>query len=218
MGLMKIAIVGAGAIGGYAGVKLALAGERVTFLARGANLEAIRSRGIKLILSDDTELVARDVEATADYSAPGPQDIVILAVKAHQMDAVAHGVPRLFGPATVVLPCRTGFRTGTFMGTAVRSRAGVWRQSTRPASACARSRRRASLAVWSIRPRSWWRPGSSATSKAIVFPWASWTAPRVGGRARCPSASPAPDSKRRCSTTSGRRSGSSSGETSRSIR
>ena len=47
MGLMKIAIVGAGAIGGYAGVKLALAGERVTFLARGANLEAIRSRGIK---------------------------------------------------------------------------------------------------------------------------------------------------------------------------
>src|SRR5205823_8472022 len=51
-GLMKIAIVGAGAIGGYAGVKLALAGERVTFLARGANLEAIRSRGIKLILSE----------------------------------------------------------------------------------------------------------------------------------------------------------------------
>src|SRR5256885_14864418 len=108
MGLMKIAIVGAGAIGGYAGVKLALAGERVTFLARGANLEAIRSRGIKLILSDDTELVAREGEATADYSAPRPHDIVILAVKAHQMDAVAHGVPRLFGPATVVVTMQNG--------------------------------------------------------------------------------------------------------------
>src|SRR2546421_12877184 len=116
MGLMKIAIVGAGAIGGYAGVKLALAGERVTFLARGANLEAIRSRGIKLILSDDTELVARDVEATADYSAPGPQDIVILAVKAHQMDAVAHGVPRLFGLATVVVTMQNGIPYWNFCG------------------------------------------------------------------------------------------------------
>src|SRR5256885_9671642 len=63
MGLMKIAIVGAGAIGGYAGVKLALAGERVTFLARGANLEAIRSRGLKLILS-------RSEEHTSELQSP----------------------------------------------------------------------------------------------------------------------------------------------------
>jgi 2-dehydropantoate 2-reductase len=105
---MKIAIVGAGAIGGYVGVKLALAGERVTFLARGATLEAIRSRGAKLILSDDTELVASDAQATADYSAPGPQDIVILAVKAHQMDAVANEVPKLFGPGTVVVTMQNG--------------------------------------------------------------------------------------------------------------
>src|SRR5205814_937097 len=75
-----------------------------------------RSRGMKLILSDDTELVARDVEATADYSAPGPQDIVILAVKAHQMDAVAHGVPRLFGPATVVVTMQNGIPYWYFYG------------------------------------------------------------------------------------------------------
>jgi 2-dehydropantoate 2-reductase len=106
--LMKIAIVGAGAIGGYAGVKLALAGERVTFLARGANLEAIRSRGVKLILSDDTELVARDVQATADYTSAGPQDIVILAVKAHQMAAVANDVPKLLGPETSVVTMQNG--------------------------------------------------------------------------------------------------------------
>jgi 2-dehydropantoate 2-reductase len=105
---MKIAIVGAGAVGGYVGVKLALAGERVTFLARGANLEAIRARGVKLILSDDTELVARDVQATADYSVAGPQDIVIIAVKAQQMHAVANGVPKLFGPETLVITMQNG--------------------------------------------------------------------------------------------------------------
>lgn len=105
---MQIAIVGAGAIGGYAGVKLALAGERVTFMARGANLDAIRSRGVKLILSDNTELVARDVQATADYTAAGPQDIVILAVKAHQVGAVANEVPKLFGPETVVVTMQNG--------------------------------------------------------------------------------------------------------------
>jgi 2-dehydropantoate 2-reductase len=105
---MKIAIVGAGAIGGYVGVKLALAGEQVTFLARGANLDAIRSRGFKLILSDETELVASDVQATADYGAAGPQDIVILAVKAHQVEAVAPDVPKLFGPETSVVTMQNG--------------------------------------------------------------------------------------------------------------
>jgi 2-dehydropantoate 2-reductase len=105
---LRIAIVGAGAVGGYAGVKLALAGERVTFLARGANLDAIRTRGMKLIMSDGAELVARDVQATADYSAAGPQDMVILAVKAHQVDAVANEVPKLFDRQTCVLTMQNG--------------------------------------------------------------------------------------------------------------
>lgn len=105
---MRIAIVGAGAVGGYAGVKLALAGERVTFLARGANLDAIRTRGMKLIMSDGAELVARDVQATSDYAAAGPQDMVILAVKAHQVDAVANEVPKLFGPETCVVTMQNG--------------------------------------------------------------------------------------------------------------
>ncbi len=105
---MKIAIVGAGAIGGYVGVKLSLAGERVTFVARGANLDAIRSRGVKLVLSDGAELVARDVQATADCSAAGPQDLVILAVKAHQLETVASEVPKLFGPETCVVTMQNG--------------------------------------------------------------------------------------------------------------
>ncbi len=105
---MKIAIVGAGAVGGYVGVKLALAGEEVTCLARGANLEAIRGRGLKLIMNDGTELVTNSVRATADYTAAGPQDLVILAVKAHQVEAVAGELPKLFGPETSVVTMQNG--------------------------------------------------------------------------------------------------------------
>ena len=76
---MKIAIIGAGAIGGYVGVKLALAGEDVTFIVRGANLDAIRQNGMKLIMHDGSEQVARNVTATDDYDEAGPQDMVILA-------------------------------------------------------------------------------------------------------------------------------------------
>ena len=105
---MKIAIIGAGAIGGYVGVKLALAGEDVTFVARGANLQAIRNNGMKLVLSDGTEQVATNVKATDDYAQAGKQDLVILAMKAHQLDAVADELPRLFGPDTTVVTMQNG--------------------------------------------------------------------------------------------------------------
>jgi 2-dehydropantoate 2-reductase len=105
---MKIAIIGAGAIGGYVGVKLALAGEDVTFIVRGANLEAIRNNGMKLIMHDGSEHVARDVKATNDYAAAGVQDVVILAMKAHQLDTVARDVPKLLGPHTVIVTMQNG--------------------------------------------------------------------------------------------------------------
>jgi 2-dehydropantoate 2-reductase len=105
---MKIAIVGAGAIGGFVGAKLALAGEQVTFMVRGANLAAIRANGIRLVLADGTEQVAGHVTATDDYQAAGPQDMVILAVKAHQVEAVVNDVPKLFGPDTVVITMQNG--------------------------------------------------------------------------------------------------------------
>src|SRR6202049_4650181 len=106
--MMKIAIIGAGAIGGYVGVNLALAGEDVTFIVRGANLDAIRKNGIKLMMSDGSEHVAANVKATDDYAVAGPQDMVILAVKAHQVEAVANDVPKLFGPDTVVITMQNG--------------------------------------------------------------------------------------------------------------
>jgi 2-dehydropantoate 2-reductase len=105
---MKIAIIGAGAIGGLVGARLALAGEDVTFLVRGANLEAIRARGIQLIETSGEVRVATQVGATDDYAAAGPQEVVVLAVKAHQVADVAARVPLLFGPDTVVVTMQNG--------------------------------------------------------------------------------------------------------------
>src|ERR1700680_196452 len=105
---MKIAIIGAGAIGGYVGVKLALSGEDVTFIVRGANLDAIRNNGMKLVMSDGTEHLASGVKATNDYAAAGAQDMVILAMKAPQVEAVAEEVPKLYGPDTVVVTMQNG--------------------------------------------------------------------------------------------------------------
>jgi len=124
---MKIAIVGCGAIGGYVGARLALAGEDVTFIVRGANLEALRRDGITLLMND-TSHVARNVTATDDYAAAGPQDLVILAVKAHQLEAVASRVPHLFGRDTVVVTMQNGIpywyfhrHGGVLAGSIVRS-------------------------------------------------------------------------------------------------
>ena len=105
---MKIAIIGAGAIGGYVGAKLALAGEDVTFIVRGANLEAIRKNGMKLIMDDGAEHVAAGVKATDDYAQAGEQDMVILAMKAHQVQAVAGDLPALLGPDTTVVTMQNG--------------------------------------------------------------------------------------------------------------
>ncbi|HWR87125.1 MAG TPA: 2-dehydropantoate 2-reductase [Acidiferrobacterales bacterium] len=105
---MKICVVGAGAIGGMMGAKLALAGEDVTLIARGAHLEAIRQNGLKLIEEDGAEHVARQVKATSRLSEAGAQDIVILALKAHQVEPIAAELPALFGPDTIVVTTQNG--------------------------------------------------------------------------------------------------------------
>ena len=125
---MKIAVIGAGAIGGLVGARLALSGASVTFIVRGANLEAIRHSGFTLVTTEGERQVVRDVRATDDYGDAGPQDIVILAMKAHQLEAVANDVPRLFGPETVVVTMQNGIpywyfhrHGGRLEGTTVRS-------------------------------------------------------------------------------------------------
>jgi 2-dehydropantoate 2-reductase len=105
---MKIAVIGAGAIGGYVGVKLALAGNDVSFIVRGANLTTIRRDGMKLIAHDGSEHVARNVRATNDYAQAGVQDVVVIAVKAHQVEAIAGDLPQLLGPETLVVTMQNG--------------------------------------------------------------------------------------------------------------
>ena len=105
---MRVAVIGAGAIGGFVGAHLAHAGEDVTFIARGATLEALKRNGIRAIMCDGTEKAVPRINATSDYAAAGPHDVVVLAMKTHQVEAVAAEVPKLFGPDTVVVPMQNG--------------------------------------------------------------------------------------------------------------
>ena len=105
---MKICIVGAGAIGGMLGVKLALCGHDVTLILRGANLEAVRQNGLTLIEENGNELVAKPIKATSKISEGGVQDVVILGLKAHQVAAVAGDLPQLMHSTTRVVTMQNG--------------------------------------------------------------------------------------------------------------
>jgi 2-dehydropantoate 2-reductase len=136
--MSKISIIGAGAIGGLVGARLALAGEDVTFLVRGANLQAIRDNGITLIEADGTRRVAKNVTATNDYRAAGQQDVVVLAMKAHQVAAVLDELPHLLGPQTIVVPMQNGIPFWYFHGHGGRL-AGSTLQSVDPGGAIGRA-------------------------------------------------------------------------------
>ncbi|MEH1874493.1 2-dehydropantoate 2-reductase [Nostoc sp.] len=125
---MKICIVGAGAIGGYLGAKLALAGEEVTLIARGSHLEAIKKNGLKLLMADGSSQIATPFLATSDIQVAGPQDVVILTVKAHSVPAIAPLLPALYNPHTMVVTAQNGvpwwyFRKygGEYEGTQIQS-------------------------------------------------------------------------------------------------
>ncbi len=105
---MKVAVVGAGAIGGYLGARLSLAGEAVTFIARNRNLEAIGARGFTLIEADGREVVAREARAVQHGADAGPQDVVLLTVKAHQVRELLPTLGALLGPQTAVVTMING--------------------------------------------------------------------------------------------------------------
>jgi 2-dehydropantoate 2-reductase len=105
---MKIGVVGAGAIGGYLGGWLAAAGEEVTFIARGANLQAIRSRGMRVIGEDGADVVAKGALASERMSEAGAQDLVLLTVKAHQVAAVAGDLEHLCHDETAIVTMQNG--------------------------------------------------------------------------------------------------------------
>ena len=105
---MKICIVGAGAIGGMLGVKLALSGHDVTLILRGANLQAVQQNGLTLIEENGNELLAQPVKATSNINEAGVQDVVILGLKAHQVAVVAKDLPLLMHSATRVVTMQNG--------------------------------------------------------------------------------------------------------------
>ena len=104
---MKIAVVGAGAIGGYLGGWLAVSGEEVTFIARGANLDAIRRHGMRVI-DEDGRQVAGTGRAVENMRDAGGQDVVLLTVKAHQVADVAADLRHLVEDGTTIVTMQNG--------------------------------------------------------------------------------------------------------------
>jgi len=103
---MRICIYGAGAIGGYLGVQLALAGQDVTLIARGPHLQAMRENGLKLFIGGE-ERVAHPF-CTDDPSEAGTQDYVIVTLKAHSAPAIVEPMQPLLGPDTAVVTAVNG--------------------------------------------------------------------------------------------------------------
>ncbi len=105
---MRICIVGAGSIGGYLAVLLARAGNEVTVIARGAHLDAVRNRGLRLLCENGSELVASNIKATSSLRDSGQHDLVILAVKAHQIESIAPELSALMHENAVLVPMQNG--------------------------------------------------------------------------------------------------------------
>jgi 2-dehydropantoate 2-reductase len=103
---MRIAVIGAGAVGGFYGARLALAGHDVSFVARGANLEAIRSRGLQVRSSLGDITVSPHVES--DPARIGPVDLVIVAVKTYSNAQALPLAAPLVGAGTLVLTLQNG--------------------------------------------------------------------------------------------------------------
>jgi 2-dehydropantoate 2-reductase len=104
---MRIAIVGAGGVGGYFGAKLARAGESVVMLARGAHLDAIVRDGLRVRSAVDGEFTAK-VEAVASLSGQSPVDMALLCVKSFDTRVAAEALRPVLGPDTGVVSLQNG--------------------------------------------------------------------------------------------------------------
>ncbi|GIK81456.1 MAG: 2-dehydropantoate 2-reductase [Pseudorhodoplanes sp.] len=104
---MRIAVMAAGAVGGYFGARLAMAGHEVHFIARGTHLDAIRKDGLR-IASTHGDLHLKDVKATPRPEDVGPVDIVLFAVKLWDTETAAGQARSLVGPQTRVITLQNG--------------------------------------------------------------------------------------------------------------
>ena len=104
---MRVAIFGTGGAGGRFGAQLARAGEDVTFIARGAHLDAIRSRGLR-VETPSGEVLIQPAQATDDPAQVGPVDLVLVGVKAWQVPDAAQAMRPMIGSGTLVVPLQNG--------------------------------------------------------------------------------------------------------------
>ena len=108
---MKIAVMGAGGVGGYFGGLLARSGHEVTFIARGAHLAAIRQKGLRVESQLDGDFTAQG-KATADTAEAGVQELVLFTVKMYHNESAVAALRPLVGPGTVVLTLQNGIDNG----------------------------------------------------------------------------------------------------------
>jgi 2-dehydropantoate 2-reductase len=113
---MKVTIYGAGAIGGFLGVELSLSGVDVSLVARGPHLDAMRERGLELRIGDETKRAR--IRATDDPEELGPQDYVIVTLKAHSVASIVEKMLPLLGPSTAVVTAQNGILWWYFHGLA----------------------------------------------------------------------------------------------------
>jgi 2-dehydropantoate 2-reductase len=115
---MKIAIMGTGGVGGYYGGLLAKAGKDVTFIARGAHLQAIRKNGLQ-VKSVHGDFQVSKAKATDKPADVGPVDLIIFATKTYQTDEAAKAIKPMVGKDTVVVPLQNGIDAADRIGQVV---------------------------------------------------------------------------------------------------
>lgn len=111
---MKICVIGAGAIGGLLGARLAKAGEDVSLVARGPHFEALRSHGLRFIEEDGSEFTVQPT-IVGNVRDAGPQDVIVLGMKAHQVAAVVDDLRSVLTDDTIVLTAQNGIPYWYFM-------------------------------------------------------------------------------------------------------
>ncbi len=115
---MKFAIMGTGGIGGYYGGLLSRSGQDVTFIARGAHLEAIREKGL-IVKSVHGDFSIFPAKATDNPSEAGIADVILFATKTYQTDEAAVLIKPMIGPNTVVISLQNGIDSADRIGTVV---------------------------------------------------------------------------------------------------